>query len=110
MYPYGYIRPERVKQTLTNPTQETSSIIEPSTKSDATISDEIGINVEDVPVESSISKKLRRSCRPSISGRKKLLHNARKQRAHPLTNELTQTISANAESSTIRCINCCSHI
>ncbi|CAF3923293.1 unnamed protein product [Rotaria magnacalcarata] len=89
------------KQTLTNPTQETSPIIESSTKSNATISDEIGITVEDVPVESSISKKLRRSCRPSISGRKSLLHNARKQRAHPLTNELTQTVSANAESSAI---------
>jgi hypothetical protein len=46
---------------------------------------------EDIPEESSIAKKLRRSGRPSTSARKSLANNARKKRLLPSSEDLSAT-------------------
>ncbi|CAF2348038.1 unnamed protein product [Rotaria sp. Silwood2] len=74
------------KQTTSNLIQENNS-----TKESIIKSDEIEKSIEHIPEESlSITKKLRRSCRPSLSARKSLIDNTKKKRTHPLTNELTK--------------------
>jgi hypothetical protein len=69
---------------VSNPSEENNPTIESLPKS----TEEIEKIDEDIPEESSISKKLRRSCRPSISARKSLTDSTRKKRAIPLSNEL----------------------
>lgn len=69
----------------TNPTIE-SSPMKP---------DEIEKNDENVPEESSMSKKLRRSCRPSISARKSLADRAKRKRLMPSTTEVTVSTPTN---------------
>ncbi|CAF4869515.1 unnamed protein product [Rotaria sp. Silwood1] len=79
------------KQTISNTTQENNSIKEFIIKS----SNEIEKSIEDIPEESLITKKLRRSCRPSLSARKSLINNTKKKHIHSLTNELIKTTNIN---------------
>lgn len=86
------------KSTITNSVKENNPVVESPIKPNEVLSEETDKVMEDVPEESSIAKKLRRSCRPSMSGRKSLLENARKKRALPLVEELNQIAQTTKES------------
>jgi hypothetical protein len=64
-----------------------------TTKTNEDSSAEITATDEDTPEESSLTKKLRRSCRPSISARKSLVNNTRQERSIPLSDESISTTS-----------------